>query len=274
MAAADLLVIIAEVILRQIHSYYFPVNFLDFTAVCILRRLLRRVSTDCSVWFTVAFTFDRYIAICCQKLKTKYCTRQTAAAVLAIIGVLFCLKSIPFAFTFQAGQIIDGVLWFCYLKPSFFTEPGWVGLDSFDRILTPLLPFVVILLLNALTVRHILVTSRVRKELRGQCKGENCSDPEMESRRRSMVLLLTLSGSFILLWLTDVVGYSYYLITGYEFNDYEYLVHEVGSLLKNLSCCTNTIIYAVTQSKFREQMISALKYPVTSLIRFINKVVA
>ncbi|XP_055520957.1 probable G-protein coupled receptor 139 [Leucoraja erinacea] len=274
MAAADLLVIVAEIILRQIHSYYFPVNFLDLTAVCILRRLLRRVSTDCSVWFTVAFTFDRYVAICCQKLKTKYCTRQTAAAVLAIICVLFCLKNIPFSFTFQAGQIIDNVSWFCYFKPSYFIEPGWVGLDSFDRILTPILPFVVILLLNALTVRHIVVTSRVRKELRGQSKGKKCSDPEMESRRRSMVLLLTLSGSFILLWLTNVVDFFYYQIKKSDYNDHEDIFHEVGSLLKNLSCCTNTIIYAVTQSKFREQMISAVKYPVTSLFRFIKKVVS
>ncbi|XP_032871943.1 probable G-protein coupled receptor 139 [Amblyraja radiata] len=276
MAAADLIVIVAEVILRQIHSYYFPVNFLDLTAVCILRRLLRRVSTDCSVWFTVTFTFDRYVAICCQKLKTKYCTRQTAAAVLATIGVTFCLKNVPFAFPFRAGQIIDNVSWFCYYKPSYFIEPGWVGLDSFDRILTPILPFVVILLLNALTVRHIVVTSRVRKELRGQSKGDNGSDPEMESRRRSMVLLLTLSGSFILLWLTNVVDFFYYqFVKSYnDYNDYEDIFHEVGSLLKNLSCCTNTIIYAVTQSKFREQMISAVKYPVTSLFRFINKVVS
>ncbi|XP_078286302.1 putative G-protein coupled receptor 139 [Rhinoraja longicauda] len=274
MAAADLLVIVAEVILRQIHHQYFPVNFLDLTAVCILRRLLRRVSTDCSVWFTVTFTFDRYVAICCQKLKTKYCTRQTAVAVLASTVVLFCLKNVPFSFTYQAGQVIDKVSWFCYLKPSYYAEPGWMGLDCFDRILTPLLPFIVILLLNALTVRHILVASRVRKALRGQSKGENCSDPEMESRRRSIVLLLTLSGSFVLLWLPNVVEFFYYQFTGSELNDYEYIFHQVGSLLKNLNCCTNTVIYVVTQSKFRVQMKSAVIYPVISLFRFINKVVS
>ncbi|XP_078286303.1 putative G-protein coupled receptor 139 [Rhinoraja longicauda] len=274
MAVADLLVIVVEVILRQIHHHYFPVNILDLTAVCILRRLLRRVSTDCSVWFTVTFTFDRYVAICCQKLKTKYCTRQTAAAVLATTVVLFCLKNVPFSFALQAGQIIDNVSWFCYYKRTYFTAPGWVGLDCFDRILNPLIPFVVILLLNALTVRHIIVASRARKRLRGQSKGENCSDPEMESRRRSIVLLLTLSGSFILLWLTNFVQFFYYQITGSEFNDHEYIAHQVASLLKNLSCCTNTVIYVVTQSKFREQMKSAVQYLVTSLFRFINKVVS
>ncbi|XP_072094933.1 probable G-protein coupled receptor 139 [Mobula birostris] len=273
MAAADLLTIVTEVILSRINWYYFPWNFLDSTPVCSVIDSLTYAATDCSVWFTVTFTFDRFVAICCQKLKTKYCTGKNAAVVLTTTGVLSCLKNIPRYFTFEHSVIIDNVPWFCRIKENYFTDPGWVGYDWLDTVLTPLLPFAGILLLNALTVRHILVASRVRKGLKGQSKGENRSDPEMESRRRSVVLLFTLSGNFILLWLTYVVNVIYYQVAGKgsDFSDSEWIFHYVGVLLRNFSCCTNTFIYAVTQSKFREQLIGAVKYPVTSVLQFMNK---
>ncbi|XP_062894257.1 probable G-protein coupled receptor 139 [Mobula hypostoma] len=273
MAAADLLTIVTEVILSQINEYYFPLNFLDIIPVCSVTDVLMSTATDCSVWFTVTFTFDRFVAICCQKLKTKYCTGKTAAVVLTTTGVLFCLKNVPRYFTREPQVVIDNVPWFCKIKDNYFTDPGWTGYDCLDTVLTPFLPFAVILLLNALTVRHILVASRVRKGLKGQSKGENCSDPEMESRRRSVVLLFTLSGSFILLWMTIVVNVIYYQVSGkgFDFNDSEWIFHYFGVLLSDFSCCTNTFIYAVTQSKFREQIIKAVKYPVTSVLHFINK---
>ncbi|XP_078277484.1 putative G-protein coupled receptor 139 [Rhinoraja longicauda] len=273
MATADLLVLITEVILYRIRHHYFPWSFLSITPVCSVNIVLMSAATDCSVWFTVTFTFDRFAAICCQNLKTRYCTGKTAAAVLVTTGVLLCLKNIPRCFMYESGYIINNVPWFCDTMDSYYTHPGWVAFDWFDTVLTPLLPFAVILLLNALTVRHILVASRVRQGLRGESKGEKRSDPEMESRRRSVVLLFTISGSFILLWLTLVVDFVYYQITGTAAsrNDSEWILHLGGYLLRNLSCCTNTFIYAVTQSKFREQVKSALKYPLTSLFRVIKK---
>ncbi|XP_072105718.1 probable G-protein coupled receptor 139 [Mobula birostris] len=275
MAAADLLTVVTQVILNQINLYYFPWSFLSITPVCSVIDTVRYIATDCSVWFTVTFTFDRFVAICCQKLKVKYCTRKTATVFLTITSVLFCLKNIPRYFTWEPDEIIDSVPWFCDLMDNVFTDPGWVAYDWLDSVLSPFLPFAGILLLNALTVRHILVTSRVRKGLKGQSTGGNCSDPEMESRRRSVVLLFTLSGNFILLWLTLVVKFIYYQVSGkgFDFNDSEWIFHYIGVLLRDFSCCTNTFIYVVTQSKFREQMISAVKCPVTSLLQYIKKTV-
>ncbi|XP_067877765.1 probable G-protein coupled receptor 139 [Heterodontus francisci] len=274
MATADLLLIITDVILWRISNYYFTGSVMNITPVCSVIAVLGYEARDCSVWFTVTFSFDRFVAICCQKLKTKYCTEKTVAVVLATTCILFCLKNVPFYFTFEPGEIIDNVPWFCYLKPSYYTEPGWMGLDWLDTVLTPLLPFVLILLLNTLTVRHILVASRVRKGLRGKSKGENCSDPEMESRRNSVILLFAISGSFILLWLTYVIYFSISNITGTYLEDYThplYVFGQVGYMLQILSCCTNTSIYGATQSKFRQQVKNAVKYPVTSIIQLMSE---
>ncbi|XP_067864745.1 probable G-protein coupled receptor 139 [Heterodontus francisci] len=269
MATADLLIIITQVILYRISFYYFPGSFLGITPVCTVIIVLLRAAIDCSVWFTVTFTFDRHVAICCQKLKTKYCTKKTAAVILSTYCILFCLKNVPFYFIYEPGDIIDSVPWGCTAKSSLFTEPGWVGFDWFTTVLTPLLPFALILLLNALTVRHILV-SRIRKGLRVQSKGEKHSDPEMESRRKSVILLFTISSSFILLWLVYVIDFFYYTIIGPapgSYKDSEYIFQQVGWMLMNLSICTNTFIYGTTQSKFREQVKSAVKYPLTSIIQ-------
>ncbi|XP_072345986.1 probable G-protein coupled receptor 139 [Scyliorhinus torazame] len=274
MATADLLVIITEVILRQNIGSHFPRSFLNITPVCSVIVVLSRAATDCSVWFTVSFSFDRFVAICCKKLKTKYCTNNTAAVVLATSCTFLCIKNIAFYFAIEPGEIINHIPWFCYLKPSYFVQPGWMGFDWFDTVLTPLLPFVLILFLNALTVRHILVASRVRKGLRVQRKGETHIDQEMESRRKSLILLFTISGSFILLWLIYVVGFLYYIIPGAipeGYNDSDYIFRQVGFMLRSLSCCTNTFIYAVIQSKFREQLQSVVKYPVTSIMQLLQR---
>ncbi|XP_067916323.1 probable G-protein coupled receptor 139 [Heterodontus francisci] len=274
MAMADLLVIITDVILWRINRYYFSGSFLDIIPVCSVVFALFRAARDCSVWFTVTFTFDRFVAICCQKLKTKYCTEKTAAVVLATTCILICSKNVPYYFSVEPGEIIDNVPWFCQMKTSYYISPGWLGFDWFDKVLSPLLPFTLILLLNALTVRHILVASRVRKGLRGQSKGENRNDPEMENRRKSVILLFTISGSFLLLWLVYVIHFLYYKITSISprnYNNSQYIFQRGGYMLLNLSCCTNTFIYGATQSKFREQVKSIMKYPVTTIIRLIHK---
>ncbi|XP_067878765.1 probable G-protein coupled receptor 139 [Heterodontus francisci] len=269
MATADLLVIITEIILRRINNFYFPLNFLDLTSVCRPLYVLIRAAVDCSVWFTITFTFNRFVAICCQKLKSKYCTRKTASVVLSTTGILLCLKNIPIYFRYEPGWVTDNVEWRCTNKPSYFTDPRWIGWRRFEKVLTPLLPFILILLLNALTVRHILVTCRLRQRLRGQSKKDNHSDSEMERRRKSMILLFSISGNFIFLWLVYIL---YIFDVGYFFDDDSFYIFEKAAyMLRNLSCCTNTFIYVATQSEFREQLNSAVKYPVTSIIKLIDK---
>ncbi|XP_069798555.1 probable G-protein coupled receptor 139 [Narcine bancroftii] len=274
MAAADQLIILINVVLWRFSYYYFPGVFLHITPVCSLISVLGRVVTGCSVWFTVTFTFDRFVAICFHKLKTKFCTGKTASAVMTTTSVLLSLQRIPYYFTYEPLRVVDNVPWFCLQKASYFTDPGWVAFDWVNTLIMPLIPFALILLFNALTVRHVVFSSRIRRGLRGQRGGGSRSDPEMESRRRSMILLFAISGSFILLWSVHVVHFLYYTAAGADpnhHNDSEVIFLQVGQLLLTLSCCTNTFIYALTQSKFRENLVNAVKFPITSVIQLIRK---
>ncbi|XP_038671258.1 probable G-protein coupled receptor 139 [Scyliorhinus canicula] len=274
MATADLLVIFFDPVLYQTVPYLFPQSFLDITPVCRINFVIIYAATECSVWFTVIFSFDRFVSICCHNLKTKYCTKETAALALSTICILFCLKAIPRYFKFEPGEIVSTVPWFCTEKPAYYTDPGWLAFKWFDIVLTPVLPYILIVMLNALTVRYVVVASRGRKGLRQLKHRENRNDPEMESRRRSMILLFTISGSFILLWFLYVVNFLYSNITGSNPEYYTgslYIFSEVGVMLLVLNCCTNAFIYGVTQSKFREQLKILVKYPVISIMQLINK---
>ncbi|XP_048476240.1 probable G-protein coupled receptor 139 [Rhincodon typus] len=273
MAMADLLVIITDVILYRISYFVFPASFLNITPVCSVLFVLARTTTDYSVWFTVTFTFDRFIAICCQKLKTKYCTAKAAVAILVTTSILLFLKNIPNYFVLEAGDIVDNISWGCYFNPNCYTDPGWIVFDWFDAVLNPLLPIVLMMLLNTLTVRHILMTSRIRKGLIGRKAGDIYSDSEMESRRKSVILLFAISASFILLWLVSVIHFFYDKLTRISTDTYknlEYIIQRIGFMLQNLSCCTNTFIYGVTQSKFREQVKRVVKYPFISMFRSLH----
>ncbi|XP_067894484.1 probable G-protein coupled receptor 139 [Heterodontus francisci] len=274
MAVADLLVVFTDVILFTVIPFHFPGTYLNTTPAFSLLLVLLSAATDISVWFTVTFTFDRYVAICCQKLKTQYCTEKTVAVVITTVSVLFCLKNIPWYFIYEPEYIIDNVPWGFTISLGFYTSAAWVAFHSLSIILTPFLPFGLILLLNALTVRHILAASRVRRKLLDHSKSENHTDPEMKYRRKSIILLFTISGSFILLWMTNVICFLYvrfsniYYYTGPH--DPTYLTEQSGYMLQLLSTCTNTCIYAVTQTKFREQLKNAVKYPFTAIVKLVQ----
>ncbi|XP_069798659.1 uncharacterized protein [Narcine bancroftii] len=176
-------------LVRAIQFIHYPI--LAMTAV---------PDTDWSVWYTVAFTFDRFVAICYQKMKRNYCTEKTATFVLGTVSVLSFSKNIFWYFMFTGEYFIDNIPWFCLTREGVRTSENWATATFVHHIFTSAIPFVLILLLNGLTVRHILVTSRVRRRLRGASSRESFRDPEMESRRKSVTLLYAISANFILLW--------------------------------------------------------------------------
>ncbi|XP_067835737.1 probable G-protein coupled receptor 139 [Heptranchias perlo] len=275
MATADLLVIIFNVIVYQIFNYHFPYSFLSNTAVCKFILYFNFATLDLSVWFTVSFSFDRFVAICFQGFKEKYWSKRTAIVVIAAASILAYLMSVPMLFSYEPERIINNVHWGCRPKVDVLTLPAWAAYNWFQALSVPLLPFIFMALFNSLTVRRILVANRARRELRGH-SSKNQSDPEMENRRKSIILLFTISGSFILLWITSVVTFGTTRLsnTVYYQGDYSnpgYIATECGYLLMYLSSCSNTCIYAATQRKFREELKTLLKSPRSLILRLVKK---
>ncbi|XP_048379944.2 probable G-protein coupled receptor 139 [Stegostoma tigrinum] len=260
MSAADLLVVILELMFRQIPIVFKKqFIFLKSVPLCNIHAALLYTAIDCSVWFTVAFTFDRFIVLCCNKLKSKYCTEKTAVTILVSMTVLSGLKNIFWYFMFTGLYRLHKEPWFCYESTGVQFSLVWGSIEFAQYILTPIVPFVLILLLNAFTGKYVLLNTNVRKRLWSHCKFGNVRDAEVENRRRSIILLFLISANLILLWSPlllstfwirmRLLGYTVWLNQFWR---------DIGFMLQLLSCCTNTCVYVVTQKMFRKQVKNVL----------------
>ncbi|XP_048450801.1 C5a anaphylatoxin chemotactic receptor 1-like, partial [Rhincodon typus] len=219
---------------------------------------MNSVSLYLAVWFTVLFTLDRYVAICCERLKTKYCRRRKAAAVIMSSTALVLLGNVPYWFAYEPEKVIDHLEWGCRANVNFFTSLAGVAFSWLQSVFVVCLPFSSIFMFNFLTVRRIVVANRSRSAIRG-CSSERQRDPEVESRRKSIILLFAISASFILLWLTAAVSFLATRITNtarYQDNYAApaYIATETGYMLMYFHSCTNVCIYAAVQSKFRHEL--------------------
>lgn len=253
-------------ILYEIKEAHFPHSFFNYTPICRLHLTLIYISLDCSVWLTVSFTFDRFVAICYQSLRTKYCTTKTALKVTTAVILLSILENIPVYFAFEPRVIINNVPWFCYVKSSFYTSPAWVVFLWVETALTPFAPYVLIILLNSLTIKNIIQANRVRSKFRANNKESCQNDQEADNRRKSIVLLIAISANFIFLWMVNLVCFICVQFTDTQFwasdsTDAFTIAEKCGYMLRCLSTCTNTFIYAVSQKHFREELKNMFKRP-------------
>ncbi|XP_062903426.1 probable G-protein coupled receptor 139 [Mobula hypostoma] len=273
MATADLMCVIIAIVLDQINSIYLYARALLIAPICAATLVLRLAAMDCSVWFTVAFTFDRCIAICSQKLRQEYCTERTATIVLVIVGLGSCARRVPLYFLVEPYVIIDNVPWRCIVKAEYFNLPLWRAFQLFNTVTTPLLPIGLMVLFNALTVSYIVSANRVRRGLRNST--ENEKDPEVKNRRKSMILLFAVSANFILLWIPYITYAINWQIQNYFYTDRylntpKYILQQFGYMLQFLCTCTNTCIYTLSQRKFRKQLKNAVKHAVTLYFRLCS----
>ncbi|XP_060706617.1 probable G-protein coupled receptor 139 [Hemiscyllium ocellatum] len=266
MVTGDLMVLVFNVIVSQIFKYHFPHSLLSYTPVCRLSAFLQGLSIQLSIWFTIAFTFDRFVAICCNKLKGRYCTERMANVVIFIVSSLTILVNIPLPFRYEPIQVLNNVQWGCRTVSTYLTSPAWAAHQWLTNISNMFLPIPLLLLLNTLTAGHILAASRVRRALKSSRggAGEMGRDPELKSRRTSIILLFTISGCFIVLSAPISVIHicvRFTHITSFQVSSSLYVAVRVAFLLMCTSSCTNTCIYALTQRRFREVVKNLLKSP-------------
>ncbi|XP_062891274.1 probable G-protein coupled receptor 139 [Mobula hypostoma] len=95
MATADLMGVIIGVAFERINNIYIFAKFLFIAPICATLVVFRLAAMDCSVWLTVAFTFDRFnltaIVILCRgkcglsKCITRYLVAMATADLMGVI---------------------------------------------------------------------------------------------------------------------------------------------------------------------------------------------
>uniref|UniRef100_UPI00398EAB60 probable G-protein coupled receptor 139 n=1 Tax=Pristiophorus japonicus TaxID=55135 RepID=UPI00398EAB60 len=273
MAVGDIMVLIFNVIVSQIIKFHFPDSLLNYTYVCRFSTFMQGLSIQLSIWFTMSFTFDRFIAIRCQKLKSTYCTERTATVVLITVCVLNIFINVPMFFRYASYHIVNKIPWGCRTVTGYFSLPAWKAHKWITNLSSTLLPIPLLLLLNSLTARHILLANRTRRALKRRSNGHSSSDPEIRSRRTSIILLFAISGSFFVLsapiTVIDICVGVTETVT-FQGSNSLYLAVRITFLLMCTTSCTNTCIYAMTQRRFRAEIKIVLKYPYTFIIKYFQ----
>ncbi|XP_059832406.1 probable G-protein coupled receptor 139 [Hypanus sabinus] len=255
MATSDLLVLIFYVGMSRILVPHFPQFFRYYPMACRFDLIMMFAVVDCSVWLTVSFTFDRFVAICFQGFKQRYCTTKTAAFIVSTVYLLTYARNFQYYFTVVPYFVYGGQEIGCKKNPAIYSDPGWKAFYWLQTILTPFAPYVTIVCFNVLTIRHILVASRVRQSFHSDGASR---DSEMQNRQRAMVFLFGASASFILLWMSTVGLFLFSRITNrYSFRNYNdpfAVINEMSRMLRILNCSSSTCMYALSQYKFREEL--------------------
>ncbi|XP_041068293.1 probable G-protein coupled receptor 139 [Carcharodon carcharias] len=270
MAVGDLMVLFFNVVVSQIVNYHFPDSLLKYTYACRFTVFMQGTSIQLSIWFTISFTFDRFIAICCQELKSKYCTAKTAKVIITTVCVVNVLINVPMPFRYEPYYVLNNVQWGCRTVTQYFTSQAWTAHRWITNLSSALLPIPLLLLLNSLTARHILVASRARKALKSSSNGDTASDPELKNRRTSIILLFTISGSFVVLSAPITLIHICVGVTQtvtFQGSNSLYLAIRTTFLLMCTSSCTNTCIYALAQRRFRVEIKDMAKHLYSVIIQ-------
>ena len=124
-----------------------------------------------SVWLTVAFTFERLIAVQYPLQRPFMCTVHRAKV---IIGVLTIVTFLVHVYSLFAAGITEGEngAFVCDLLPDYYKFMHVVNLV--DTVVTLVIPLILILVMNSLIAKNLFVFSRIfRKPPTSRSGSEN-----------------------------------------------------------------------------------------------------
>ena len=165
------------------------------------------VTTFLSVWFVVAFTAERFIAVCYPLLRSAVCTVERARA---IVLVLVVVSLILYSYILQvAGSVtVDGTA-NCMLKEGYH----YLGsvMDHVDMVVTFVLPVIIIVSLNLCIIRTVWYIGRLAPT--NLCGDQELSNRSMAHQVKITKTLLIISTVFIILNMPSYVVRTYFFFT-------------------------------------------------------------
>lgn len=261
-SVADNLVLIFIVVLELSFKYHQQEPFWSHEPWCRLRDIFNYGAYNASTWLVVLFTVERFIAIHTWKIKTKVCTPRCAACTIIAIFIFSHVLAIPYYWSnVSVYENNQTMCIYTQEAPSHFIHT----LVWFQTLQAYILPFLIILTLNGLTLRLISLSNRVHisKELTPRVQKVK---PLLRSRtRKSVVLLVTVSMSFVLLSVTRAITQIILRTTRMytlDRNDYNLGVNiaaDTGTMLNLSNAAANMYLYVCTQAKFRQEFLACVR---------------
>ncbi|XP_078144219.1 putative G-protein coupled receptor 139 [Centroberyx gerrardi] len=243
-SVADNLVLVFIVVLELSVEYHQQEPFWSHEPWCSLRDVFNYGAYNASTWLVVVFTVERFVAIHTWRIKTKVCTPRCAAWTIAAV----------------------------FLLSHFFAVPHyWSNVSVYKNNQTRctlqayILPFLLILMLNGLMLRQISLSNRVHVNADLPSRVYKVSPLLRSRKRKSVVLLVTVSMSFVLLSVTRAITQIVLRTThlyGMDRNDYNLQINiaaDTGTMLSLSNAAANMYLYVCTQSRFRQEFLACVR---------------
>ncbi|KAF7653693.1 hypothetical protein LDENG_00079610 [Lucifuga dentata] len=261
-SVADNLVLFFIVVLELTLKYHQQEPFWSHEPWCSLRDIFNYGAHNASAWLVVVFTVERFVAIHTWKIKSKVCTPRCAAWTILAVFLLSHVFAIPHYWANVSVNRNNQTR--CIYKPGAPSQfiHALVGLQTLQAYI---LPFLIILTLNGLTLRLISRSNRVHitTDLTSRV---NKIMPLLRSRKRkSVVLLVTVSMSFVLLSvtraITQIILRTTHMYT-MDRNDYNHQINiaaDIGTMLSLSNAAANMYLYVCTQSRFHQECLACVR---------------
>lgn len=133
---------------------WFKIDYVVW--LCRLYRFINYSSGDISIWLMVAFTFDRFIAVCFPFKKKFFCDPKKAIITMVVVCFLGAFKNFHLFWT--RGQDRESMCG--KVQKYYYFEKKirpWIALVSVSII-----PFISIIIFNASIVHHLLKSAKSR----------------------------------------------------------------------------------------------------------------
>jgi len=262
-AVADIVVLLSGLLLDWLEAAEIPLKHLNVWS-CRVVKFTLFTAGDVSIWLIVAFTTDRFVAVCFPLSKRFVCVPRRAAIASAIITFLAVSKNAHEFWTRDIQYIeLTGVgrKQVCTIPSQFENFQNrvrpWL---VFTFILT--LPFVLILIFNCLIVRSLVLAQRMRAQhASGATSTSDATDggqASASSYRQTTVMCLSASFAFLVCILPSIV-----LLIGRDYwggrkappaTRTAYRYAKLNNMLFYANHATNFILYCMTGSKFRDEL--------------------
>ncbi|KAK1786954.1 hypothetical protein P4O66_017327, partial [Electrophorus voltai] len=266
MAVADTAVLVFIVVLELSVKYHTVEPFWSREPWCNLRDIFSYGAYNASTWLVVVFTAERFLAITTWGMRNRLCHTRAALWVIGGVFVLGHLFAVPHYWAYVSVHDRKLKRWFCVYRTDASVE--YVGtVVSLQTALSHVLPFVVVGVTNSLTLRQISLSNRVHveAECRAATRGHKVPPLLRSRKRKSVVLLVTVSMTFVLLSITRSITQIVLRSWKWDIDHDDYSLEinvaaDIGNMLTLLNSAVNMYLYACTQSKFRQEVLTCVRY--------------
>lgn len=261
-AVVDTAVLLFIAVLELSVKYYTAEPFWSREPWCSVRDVFNYGVFNVSTWLVVVFTAERFVAITTWSLKNRICNPRCALWVIGGVFVVGHLLAVPYYWAYISVYSQDAQRWVCIYRPDAPIEYAFT-MVSLQTTLTHILPFIFIGLLNGLTLRQISLSNRVHA---AQGASSHKVAPLLQSRKRkSIVLLVTMSMTFVLLSITRSITQLILRTIDLDLDRDDYsldinVAADIGTMLSLTNAAVNMYLYACTQTKFRREVIACVKH--------------